>query len=528
MGTWIVNGTVVDGTGAPASPGNLRLEGDRIAEAGPGAVPPAETADRVIDAAGLAVAPGFMDLHSHSDVALMVDPVVQSKLNQGITLELVGQDGMSLAPLTDEVAGPWRQHLAGLAGSYDVDWTWRTFDEYLDRFGAIAPNVAALVGHGTLRLCVAGMEKRPLTREELDRAKGLLRDSLDAGAFGLSGGLVYQPGSYGTFEEMVELNRIVAEAGKLWMVHIRYEGDRILEGLDEMFRLAEETGVALHISHFKALGRRNWGRGPEIVAAVDAARARGLDVTADQYPYTAGSTMLAAIMPPWVHAQGPAQLLAWLQDPVTLGRIEAEIASGLPDWEGFVAGTGWENVRISEIGGGRYPAIIGLSLTEIGESWGCTPFEAATRLLVEAELAVSMVLHAMHDDDVAAILRAPWRTGGTDALLGGEPHPRAYGSYPRILGHYVRERGVIGLEEAVRQMTGAAAKRLRITDRGRIAPGMKADLVLFDPKEIADRATFERPRQYPEGIDWVFVNGQPVIEGTTVTGNLPGEVLRQR
>jgi N-acyl-D-amino-acid deacylase len=527
VSTWILNGTVVDGSGAPARKADLRIASGRIAEIAPRLEPPHD-ARLIVDASGLVVAPGFIDLHSHSDIALLVDPIVPCKLNQGITLELLGQDGMSVAPLTDDTANLWRHHLSGLAGSYDIPWGWRTFDDYLNRLGPTAANVATLVGHGTLRLNVIGMENRPATAAEIDQMVGLLRDALAAGAFGLSGGLVYTPGSYGAFEELVALNRIVAEANKIWVVHIRYEGDRIADGLEEMFRLVAETGVALHISHFKALGRRNWGRGAEIVARIEERRREGMDITVDQYPYDAGSTMLAAIMPPWAHANGPDGLLAYLEDPIAAKRMEHDISTGLPDWEGFVDGTGWENIRISGIGNERYPNLIGKSLAEIAEDWGCSPFQAATRLLIEGDLSVSMIVHAMHEEDVTAIMQAPWRMGGTDALLGGKPHPRSYGSYPRVLGHYVRDLGVISLEEAIRQMTGAAAKRLRLVDRGTIETGKWADLVLFDPGSICDLGTYAEPDRFPSGIAWILVNGEPVLHEREPTGNLPGQVLRQR
>lgn len=527
MQLWVVNGTVVDGSGAPRYPANLQIVDDRIELVAADIRPPAEGAVQIIDARGMIVAPGFIDLHSHSDIALLADPIVTCKLAQGITLELIGQDGMSVAPLTDAVAPLWRRHLSGLAGSYSVDWNWRSYDDYLARFGPTAANVATLVGHGTLRLNVLGMEHRPPTRPELDRMCGLLADALDAGAFGLSGGLVYQPGSYADLHELVALNRIVAAAGKIWVVHMRYEGDRIAEGLAEMFQLAEQTGVALHISHFKVLGRANWGRAGEIIELVEAQRSRGLDITVDQYPYTAGSTMLAAILPPWVHTGGPDQLRSYLTDRAALQQIAAEVESGLPDWEGFVPGAGWENITISAIGANRYPHLIGRSLATIGAEWDCPPFDAAVRLLLETDFAVSMVLHAMAEADVTAFMRMPWRTGGTDALLGGKPHPRAYGAYPRILGRYVRERGVISLEEAVRQMTGAAAQRLRLADRGVIAPGKQADLCIFDPGRVIDGATFDDPTRPSEGIAWVIVNGRPVLHNGEPTGELPGHLLRQ-
>lgn len=528
MNGWILNGDVIDGTGAPRRRANLRFVGGTIVDVGPEVAPPAgEAADgTVIDATGLVVAPGFIDLHSHSDIALLVDPIVPGKLNQGITLELLGQDGLSVAPLTDAVADGWRRHLSGLAGAYDVDWSWRSYAEYIERLGPTAANVAHMVGHGTLRLNVIGMDKRAASAAELDRMVGLLEEALAAGAVGLSGGLVYTPGAYAGLEELVPLNRVVARAGKLWVVHIRYEGDRIAEGLEEMFQLARETGVALHISHFKALGRANWGRGPELVERIEAARGSGLDVTVDQYPYSAGSTMLTAILPPWAHAEGPDRLREYLETASTRDQMEREIATGLPDWEGFVSGAGWENIRISDIGGGAYLELIGQSLAEIGEVWSVSPYAAAVRLMSEADFAVSMVVHAMDEADVATILQAPWRMGGTDALLGGRPHPRAYGSYPRVLGHYVRERGLLSLEEAVRQITGAPATRLRLADRGTVAAGMRADFCLFDPVTVRDTATYADSEQLPEGIAWVVVNGEPVLRDRQPTGALPGVVIR--
>lgn len=528
MERWVLGGTIVDGRGAPRYRADLRIEGDVVAEIAPRLTPPAGVApDIAIDATGLIVAPGFIDLHTHSDLALLADPVVACKLNQGITLEVIGQDGLSIAPLTDGTADLWRHQLKGLTGDYDVAWDWRSFGEYLDRFGPTAANVAALVGHGTLRLNVIGMENRPATAGEIDQMAELLREALGAGAFGMSGGLVYMPGAYAPFDELVALNRIVADAGKLWVVHVRFEGDRILDALDEMFRLVELTGVALHISHFKLLGKRNWGRAGEVIAAIDAKRAKGYDITVDQYPYTAGSTMLSASLPPWAHAEGPDALLTHLRDPAALRRMEAEIATGTPEWEGFVALAGWENIHIADVGGDDRLDAVGRSVAELGERWGCRAFQAAVRLLLEYDLAVAMVIHAMDDADVRAILRQPWRMGGTDALLGGKPHPRAYGSYPRILGHYVRDEGVLGLEEAVRQMTSAAASCLGLPDRGAIAVGMQADLVLFDADRIADRATFADSTRFPDGIAWVIVNGVPVLHNTVPTGALPGKLLRQ-
>lgn len=293
----IFGGTIVDGAGNARIQADIRLRGDMIAEIGDLTARYQSSAIERIDAQGKIVAPGFIDLHTHSDIALLGDPDLLCKLSQGITFELLGQDGMSVAPLTDATAAQWRQHLQALAGDYGVEWTWRSFGSYLDSFGPTAANAGSLVGHGTLRLNVIGMENRSASAHEIDAMADLLREALDAGAFGLSGGLVYTPGSYAHFDELVALNRIVADAGRLWVVHIRFEGDRIRDGMDEMFRLVDETGVKLHISHFKVMGRANWGRGGELVQAIEERRAAGYDVSFDQYPYDAGSTMLTAVLP---------------------------------------------------------------------------------------------------------------------------------------------------------------------------------------------------------------------------------------
>lgn len=522
----ILGGTIIDGTGQARREMDIRLTGDTIAEIGDLAANYESSGIECIDAHGKIVAPGFIDMHTHSDIALLGDPDLLCKLSQGITFELLGQDGMSVAPLTDATAAQWRQHLQALTGDYGVEWTWRSFESYLDSFGPTAANAGSLVGHGTIRLNVMGMENRPASAREIDAMGDLLRDALDAGAFGLSGGLVYTPGSYAHFDELVALNRIVAEADRLWVVHIRFEGDRIRDGMNEMFRLVDETGVKLHISHFKVMGRSNWGRGRELVQEIGERQAVGYDITVDQYPYDAGSTMLTAALPPWANERGTEGLKQLLKDERALDRMERDIQSGTQNWEGFVALSGWENITIADVGAEDRLDAVGMTVVELGERWSMTPIRAAARLLLEYDLGVAIVIHAMNEADVIEILRSPARLGGTDALLGGKPHPRAYGSYPRILGRYCRQLGALSLELAVHQMTGAAAARLGIHDRGVLSPGNKADLCIFNEDLIADRATYENPCQLSEGIEWVLVNGQPVLHQNALTGIRPGSLIR--
>jgi N-acyl-D-amino-acid deacylase len=521
----IRNATLIDGSGRPARPADVLVEHGTIsAVLNPGSTPAA--AGAVLDAAGLTLTPGLIDLHSHSDLAPLSDPFVSCKLAQGITTEVIGQDGMSLAPLSSGQHDDWRRHMRALTGSYPAEWQWHSFAEYLRAFPPTAANYVPLVGHGTVRFATIGMQRRPPSAAELATMCGHVREALQAGAFGLSGGLVYTPGGYAATDEIIALNHEVARAGGIWMVHIRFEGDRILEALDEMYRVVEATGVHLHVSHIKALGRSNWGRSAEIIASIERQRAAGMRISADQYPYDAGSTTLAAILPPWVHAEGPAQSRAYLRDAAALARMQHEIAAGLPDWEGFVAGAGWQGIRIADAGGRSVTGISGRSLADLAADQSSDPFSVAVDLLLTYDLNVSMTVHAMSEDDVRAFMQQPWVLGGTDALLGGTPHPRAYGSYPRLLGHYVRN-GVLTLEQSVHRLTGAAAECLGLTRRGRVAPGCAADLLLFDAAAIADTATFSDPTQPPLGIHSVIVNGQLVLQHNQPTGTTPGGLLRR-
>jgi N-acyl-D-amino-acid deacylase len=502
-------GTVVDGSGAPGFAADVAIAGSRIAAVGAG-LEGAET----IDCAGHVVAPGFIDTHSHSDVKVLADPALPMKLRQGITLEVLGQDGISVAPVRPEDREAWRQKLSGLLGDFGVAWDWSSVAEYLARVRAAAPaqDMAYLAPHGALRQWVMGGGDRKAGPTERAALQEELRRALAEGACGLSTGLIYPPCCYADTEELVALGRVLAEAGRPVVVHMRSESDRLLEAVEEMLDVGRTSGCAVHISHLKVAGRDNWGRVEELVRVLEQARAEGLTVTADQYPYAAGSTVLGAILPPWAHDGGTEATLARLRDPAARARMRAQMADRAPsDWDNFWKWSGPEGILISDIPSGRHPEWLGRTLAEVARQRGADPFEAAFDLLLEERMGVAMVSFSQDEAVVERLLRLPFVNVCTDGLLGGRPHPRAYGSYPRILGRCVRERRVLTLEEAVRKMTSQAATAFGYTDLGLLRPGYRANVVVFDPEVVEDRATFEDPLQFPIGVRDVLVGGRPVL-----------------
>jgi N-acyl-D-amino-acid deacylase len=520
--TTIFGGTIVDGTGAPRRTADLVIDGERIGQIGVDL----PRSGCVIDATGKVVCPGFIDMHSHSGILALVEPELLPKVSQGITTEVPGVDGLGAAPIRREHHAQWRAHISGLDGNPPVEWRWQTFGEYLGQLPRTGPNLAPLTGHGNLRLSVMGMENRPAGADEIRLMCDLFRRSIEEGATGLSTGLVYAPHAYATYDELLALARVVGETDTVFAVHMRFEGARVLESLREWVRIGRESGASIHISHFKAMGKMNWGLGKALRDEVGAARANGVDITVDQYPYTAGSTMLGACLPPWAHALGIEGLRRALKDAAVLALMEPEIAQGLPNWESYAQHAGWENVVVSSVESTGNEWSVGKSLADIAREWRCTPFQALIRLLLEEDFAVGMIIHMMDPRDVDTLLTMEGgHMIGTDGLLGGKPHPRVYGTYPRLLGRYVRERGLLPLEALIHKATGLPASRLRITDRGVLREGAYADVVVFDPTTVADRATFEDPRQFPVGIEHVFVNGQAVISEGRPTQATPGRVL---
>jgi len=516
-------GTVVDGTGAPAVRTDVAIQAGVVAALGLGSRGVEE-----VDCSGHVIAPGFIDTHSHSDLKVLAEPTLPMKLRQGITLEVLGQDGISVAPVRPEERAAWKQKLAGLLGDFGVDWKWTSVAGYLLRVaaGRPAPDVAYLAPHGALRQHVMGAVDRKAGAAELAGMESLLRAALEEGACGMSTGLIYPPCCYADTAELIALGRVLAEAGRPLVVHMRSESDRVLEALREMIEVADTSGCAVHVSHLKVAGRPNWERATEVASLFEDARSRGVRLTADQYPYVAGSTLLGAILPPWSHEGGTEATLERLRDPEARARMRAEMADPSPtEWDNFWKWGGPEGIRIADVPSGRHPDWLGKDLAQVAGERGRDPFDAAFDLLLEERLGVAMVSFSQDESVVERFLRLPYVNVCTDGLLGGRPHPRAYGTFPRVLGRYVREKGVLGLEEAVRKMTSQAAAAFGFEGHGVVREGCRANLVVFDPETVRDRATFEEPAQFGEGVRDVLVGGHFVVREERVTGARPGTVI---
>ncbi|MFI7277256.1 amidohydrolase family protein [Streptomyces sp. NPDC049879] len=514
--------TVVDGTGAPGRVADVTVTGGRIEDVGG----PFPAARRVVDAAGLVLCPGFVDMHAHSDLGLLTDPGHLAKVSQGVTCEVLGQDGLSYAPADDRTLPQIRRAVAGWNGDPPgVEWDWRSVAGYLRRLDAgIAVNACYLVPQGSVRMLAMGWDDRPPTPAELDRQRELVATGLREGAVGMSSGLTYAPGMYADDAELTELCRVVARHGGFYAPHHRSYGAGALTAYAQMIEVARASGCALHLTHATLNFGVNRGRAPELLTLLDAALRDGLDVTLDTYPYLPGSTTLAALLPSWASEGGPDATLARLRDPAALPRVRRALeVDGSDGCHGVPVE--WDTIRIS---GSRDAAAVGRTVDRLAAEAGRAPFDVFVALLLGDGLSTTILQLVGNEENVRAIMRHPAHMGGSDGLLAAErPHPRAWGTFPRYLGHYVRDEGVLGLEECVARLTGRPARRLRLEGRGRVAPGCHADLVLFDPGTVRDTATFEEPRQVAEGIAYVLVAGVTVMDGGRHTGALPGRVLRR-
>ncbi len=518
------NGAVVDGTGLPRFTADVGIEGSRIAAVG-GHLDGRET----LDCSGHVVAPGFIDCHSHSDIRVLAEPTLPMKLQQGITLEVLGQDGIAPAPVRADERDAWKQSLLGLDGDFGVAWDWTSVSEYLARIEAARPaqDMAYLAPHGALRQCAMGGANKKPNPEELARMLALLEVAIAEGACGMSTGLIYPPCCYADTDELIALGRVLAASKRPLVVHMRSESDRVLESVDEMIHVAAESGCAVHISHIKIAGQSNWDKIAKMTHRIDEARANGVRLSADQYPYVAGSTVLGAILPPWAHDGGIEATLQRLSVPSERARMRAQMADPNPcDWDNFWKWSGPQGILIADIPSGRHPEWLGKRLSDVAKAWGKDPFEAAFDLLLEERMGVAMVSFSQTEPVVEAFLKKPWAAVCTDGLLGGRPHPRAFGTYPRLLGVYVRERGTLTLEEAVRKMTSQGAAAYGFAETGSIRPGSRANVVVFDAGSVLDRATFEEPLQLSVGIRDVIVGGVPAFRGGKLTGARAGKVVK--
>ncbi|MFF4057401.1 amidohydrolase family protein [Streptomyces sp. NPDC001668] len=523
---------VVDGSGAPSYRADVVVDGGRIVSivkeaADAGCQRP--KARRELDAEGLVLSPGFIDMHAHSDLALLRDPDHSAKAAQGVTLEVLGQDGLSYAPVDDRTLEEVRRAIAGWNGhGDDIDFDWRSVGEYLDRLDrGIAVNAAYLIPQGTVRALVVGWEDREATAQELERMRELVAEGMEQGALGMSSGLTYTPGMYAKDAELTELCRVVAAYGGYYCPHHRSYGAGALDAYEEMVALAREAGCALHLAHATMNFGVNKGRAPELLALLDEALAAGADISLDTYPYTPGSTTLAALLPSWAGEGGPEALLKRLADDDTAERIRHHLEeTGADGCHGVPVD--WDTVEISGVGDPSFADLVGRTVAESARARGESPWTTARRLLLADRLAPSILQHVGHEENVRRIMRHPVHTGGSDGILqGAKPHPRAYGTFPRYLGTYVRELGVLTLEECVAHLTSRPASRLRLPDRGLVKEGYRADLVLFDPRTVAPGSTFEDPRRLPTGIPHVLVDGRFVIEDGLRTDVLAGRAVRR-
>ena len=524
----ISNGHIIDGTGSPWYSGDIGIRNGKIAAIGN----LSDSARKhTIDAAGKVVAPGFIDMLGQSELTILVDPRLPSKIYQGITSEITGEGG-STAPLNDAIIQSGRKTY----DYYKINPDWRTLRQYFARLEKqkIGINLATYVGATQVRLMVLGENDVQPTPAQLDQMKSLVRDAMTDGAMGVSTSLEYAPAPYAKTGELIALASEASKAGGIYATHMRSEGDAIMESIDETLRIGREAHIPVEIWHLKVAGKTNWGRMPEIVAKINSARASGEDVSADTYAYTAWFNEFSAFIPPWAHDGGTAKLVERLKDPGTRARIRKDMLTASKDWDNeWQEISGPDAIMIGAVQNPKLLSLQGQRLSEIAKSSNKDPIDALCDLLIQ-DPSISVAVFGMSQPDVTLALQQPWVSIDNDSegtspegILGqAHPHPRAYGTFPRILSKYVREDKALSLEDAIRKFAALPAQRMRLTDRGVLKAGMWADVVIFDPATVHDRATFDNPNQLSEGMEYVLVNGVPVIEEGKMTGALPGKVLR--
>jgi N-acyl-D-amino-acid deacylase len=525
----ITNGHIIDGTGSPWYSGDIGIRDGRIAAIGNLSGAPRK---RTVDAKGKVVAPGFIDMLGQSETTILVDPRLPSKIFQGITTEITGEGG-SAAPLNDSIIAndrPGYEH-------YKINPDWRTFRQYFSRLEkqGLGINLASYVGATQVRRMVLGDADVQPTPEQLEKMKALVRDAMRDGAVGVSTSLEYAPAPYAKTGEIIALAAEASKFGGIYATHMRNESDSVLESINEAVRIGREAHIPVEIWHFKVAGKANWGRMPESVARVNKARAEGIDVEADTYAYTAWFNSMSAFVPPWAHDGGDAKLIERLKDPATRARIRKDMETPSKDWDNeWVEISGPQDVMIGVVQNSALKKFQGKRLSEVAKLMNKDPMDAIFDLLIEDKAFTDCAVFGMSEPDVALALQQPWVSVDNDSsgtspegILGEEhPHPRAYGTFPRILRKYVREEKKLALEEAIRKFSALPAQRMRLADRGVLKQGMWADVVVFDPETVRDLATFDDPNKMSEGMEYVLVNGVLVIEGGKMTGALPGRVLR--
>ena len=525
----IRGGTVYDGSGGPPRVADVAISGDTIVAIGALGATAAGTVE--VDAEGLAVAPGFINMLSWATESLIEDGLAQSDIRQGVTLEIFGE-GWSMGPLSETMKEQRKKLQSDII--YDIEWT--TLGEYLEYLveRGVAPNVASFVGATTLRIHEIGHEDRPPTDEELERMRELVAQAMEEGAMGVGSSLIYAPAFYSSTEELIELCKVAASYGGMYISHMRSEGKRLEEAVEELLTIAREADIAAEIYHLKAAGQENWHKLHWVIETVEKARAEGLEITADMYTYTAGATGLDAAMPPWVQEGGHDAWVERLRDPRIRARVAREMNEPSDDWENLYRDAGPEGMLLVGFKSDALKPLTGRSLAEVAADRGTSTEETAMDLVIEDDSRVGTVYFLMSEDNVRRQVAIPWVSFGSDAgapategvFLESNPHPRAYGNFSRVLGRYVRDEGLLPLEEAIRKLAALPAENLGLTDRGRLAEGFLADIAIFDPATIRDNATFAEPHQYATGMRHVFVNGVRVLADGEPTGETPGRVVR--
>lgn len=525
----IKDGTIVDGSGRPRYRADLAIKGDRIVRIGN---LKNAAATRVIDARGLVVAPGFIDMLGQSESYVLIDPRVMSKVMQGVTTEITGE-GESIAPLNDRLIREQEDFIR----RFNLKVDWRTLAEYfqrLERQGS-GVNLGTFVGATQVREYVIGFDDRSPTTAELAEMKNLVAAAMREGALGLSTSLQYVPARFAKTDEIVELAKVARQHGGIYITHQRSEANALDASLEEVFAIARQANIPVEIWHLKTAYKKNWGRMPEVLAKISAARAQGLDITADVYPYIAGSTSLSACLPPWALEGGGEKMLARLRDSNIRHRLKKEISTDSQDWENIYLGSGGaDGILIGSVVNRELESLQGKRLEEIARAQNKDPLDTLFDLILADRGQAGAIYFMMHENDLLAAMKSPFVSFCTDSgaratdgpLSGGKSHPRGWGSYPRILGRYVREQKVLSLEKAVEKMTSMPAKRVGLKDRGWLREGMFADIAVFNPRTVIDRATFEAPNHYPEGVSYVIVNGQLSVDGGKRTAALAGRPLR--
>jgi N-acyl-D-amino-acid deacylase len=525
----IRNGTIYDGDGGGPVHGDVAIGGDMIVAN----LPPGRARGKIeLDATGLAVAPGFINMLSWANETLLVDGRSQSEIRQGVTLEVMGE-GWSMGPLNEAMRKDAHDQQGDL--KYEISWT--TLAEYLDLLAArgVSTNVASFLGAATVRINVLGHADRPPNASELDDMRAIVQRAMQEGALGVSSALIYPPGFFASTNELIELAKVVSAHGGMYISHIRSEGSRLLEGLDELITIAREAKIRAEIYHLKAAGNSYWPKWDEAIAKIEAARGEGLAITADMYTYTAAGTWIDATMPPWVQEGGFREMVRRLKDPATRERIKQEMRQPAENWENWFLGPGSpENILLVGFKSEGLKKHTGQSLAAISAARGTSPEDTIFDLIVEDDSRPEAIYFLMKEENIKKQIALPWVSFGSDALslapegifLGFNTHPRAYGTFARLLGKYVRDERVIPLAEAIRRLTSLPAANLRLDRRGRLAPGYHADVVVFDPARIQDHATYDRPHQYATGMRHVVVNGTPVLRDGEHTGATPGQVVR--